>query len=143
MRRSSTLAMLSTAALIVAACKPDAPRPVTPAGVASGARRYTVRGEIVQLSPGGEGSSEILLRHEPIDDFVDRSGRVVGMDSMVMPFLVRPPASVAGLAVGDRVSVRFALDWEGPTFTVERVERLPPDAALRFGPARPPGAGAR
>ncbi len=120
-------------ALLLAACRGGAP-----AGEEA-PRRYTVRGEVVQLAgPAGAGA-QVVIRHEAIDDFVDQAGRVVGMDAMVMPFEVAPPVSAGGLAVGDKVAIRFAMDWKGPRLRVERIERLPADTVLRFGPARPAG----
>ena len=103
-------------------------------------RRYTVRGEIVQLPSADRPGSDLMVRHEAIDDFVDGTGQIVGMDSMVMPFRVDPAVSLQGLAVGDPIALRFAMDWEKPSLRVESVERLPPGTALRFGPARRPPA---
>jgi hypothetical protein len=126
----ATTVMLATALLL--SCRGGAP--------AGGGelRRYTVRGEIVQLPSADRPGSEMMVRHEAIDDFVDRSGQVVGMDSMVMPFRVEPAVSLQGLAVGDPIALRFAMDWEKPSLRVEKVERLPSGTALRFGPARRP-----
>ena len=101
------------------------------------ARRYVVRGEVIRLPSPSARSQEVFIRHEPIDDFADSSGRVVGMASMTMPFPMAPLALAAGLAVGDKVELRFMVDWTGPTFQVEHVEKLPHDTRLRFGPASP------
>ena len=79
------------------------------------------------------------MRHEAIDDFVDASGKVVGMDAMVMPFEVAPSLVARDLAVGEKVEVRFSMDWSEPRLRVERIERLPPGTVLRFEPARTPG----
>jgi Cu/Ag efflux protein CusF len=81
----------------------------------------------------------VLVRHEAIDDFVDASGTVVGMDAMVMPFEVATPLVAKDLAVGDKVEVRFSMDWKEPRLRVERIERLPPGTVLRFEKARTPG----
>jgi Cu/Ag efflux protein CusF len=101
---------------------------------AQAVRRYTVRGEVVRLpeKPGGD----LMLRHEPIDDFVDGSGIVVGMDSMVMPFQVAADASLEGLAVGDKTEVVLEVDWAHGGYRLERVKKLPPETQLRFGKAR-------
>ena len=117
--------------LLLAACHGSPP------AQPEAARRYAVRGEIVQTSVAGAGA-QLLVRHEAIDDFVDSSGKVVGMDAMVMPFDVSPPLSASGLSAGDKVAIRFSMDWKASRLRVEAVERLPADTALRFGPARPP-----
>jgi len=61
------------------------------------------------------------------------------MDAMVMPFEVSPSAAPKDLAAGDKVEVRFSMDWKEPRLRVERIERLAPGTILRFAPARPPG----
>jgi Cu/Ag efflux protein CusF len=117
--------------LLLAACSASGP----PAD--SGTRTYTVRGEVVQAPAPVASGAQVLVRHEAIDDFVDATGKAVGMDAMVMPFDVAPPNAAKDLAVGDKVEVRFSMDWKGPRLRVDRIERLPPGTVLRFGPARP------
>jgi hypothetical protein len=123
----------TTLLLLLAACNAAAP----PAG--EGGRAYRVRGEVVALPSPVAAGMQVLVRHEAIDDFVDATGKVVGMDAMVMPFDVAPQVAAKDLAVGDKVEIRFSMDWKGPRLRVDRIERLPPGTALRFGPAR--GAG--
>jgi hypothetical protein len=119
--------------LLLAACTSAAPP------MADGARVYTVRGEVVAPPSPVAAGTQVLVRHEAIDDFVDATGKVVGMDAMVMPFDVAPPVAAKDLAVGDKVEIRFTMDWKGPRLRVDRIERLPPGTALRFGPARAAG----
>ena len=123
----------STLLLALAAC--SASPPPAPAG----ARLYVVRGEVVQPPSPVAAGIQVLLRHEAIDDFVDATGKVVGMDAMVMPFDVAPPLSAKDLAVGDKVEVRFSMDWKEPRLRVERMERLPPGTILTFRAARTAG----
>jgi len=118
---------------LLAAC--SASPPPAPAG----ARVYVVRGEVVQAPSPVTAGVQVLVRHEAIDDFVDASGTVVGMDAMVMPFEVATPLVAKDLAVGDKVEVRFSMDWKEPRLRVERIERLPPGTVLRFEKARTPG----
>jgi Cu/Ag efflux protein CusF len=118
---------------LLAACSAPAPSP------GDGARSYTVRGEVVQAPTPVAAGVQVLVRHEAIDDFVDASGKVTGMDAMVMPFDVAPPLSAKELSAGDKVEIRFTMDWRGPRLRVDRIERLPPGTALRFGKARPTG----
>jgi hypothetical protein len=100
--------------LFLAACSASAP----PAD--SGTRTYTVRGEVVQAPAPVASGAQVL-------------------DAMVMPFDVAVPLTAKDLAVGDKVEIRFSMDWKGPRLRVERMERLPPGTALRFGPARTAG----
>lgn len=94
------------------------------------ARRYTVRGLVVKAADPGAPRPEVMVRHQAIPDFTNREGKVVGMASMVMPFAVEP-ARARELAVGDKVEIRFSVDWEGPSMVVERIEKLPPETELR------------
>jgi len=102
-----------------------------------GSHTYDVRAQVLRLKEPGRPGAEVVVRHEPIDDYVDRWGTLVGMDSMEMSFPVAPPLSLAGIAVGDRVALRFTVDYDGPSLRVERLERLPPDTVLTFGKAHP------
>ncbi len=123
----------ATLLLLLAAC--SAPPPPAPAGVPV----YVVRGEIVQPPSTVVAGTQVLVRHEAIDDFVDATGKVVGMDAMVMPFEVATTLVPRGLAVGDKVEVRFSMDWKEPRLRVERIERLPVGTALEFRTARAAG----
>jgi hypothetical protein len=117
------------------ACKKGEATTTGDAGPAREARRYTVRGEVVRLPDPARRGDEMFVRHEAIDDFVDSSGKEVGMASMIMPF--RLPANAQELTLGDKVEIRFAVDWSGPAFRIERIDKLPPATPLRLGPARP------
>jgi hypothetical protein len=67
----------------------------------------------------------MMVRHEAIDDYVDEFGFVVGMDAMEMSLPTDPPPSVQALAVGDKISFRFAVDWEKPAIVVDQIQKLP------------------
>jgi Cu/Ag efflux protein CusF len=112
--------------LALVAC--SAPAPPVPAG----ARAYAARGEVVQAPSPVTAGIQMLVRHEAIDDFVDASGKTVGMDAMVMPFEAAASAAAKDLAAGDKVEVRFSMDWQEPRLRVERIQRLPPGTALEF-----------
>jgi len=132
-RLRAVAALVVTLGVLLGGCKGDG-RPASGTAGAAGARRYTVRGEIVRLP--AQGAAELTVRHEPIDDFADASGKVVGMDSMTMSFPLAPSASAKGLSVGDAVELRLAVDWAKPSLEVEQVTRLPPGTALSFREAR-------
>jgi hypothetical protein len=129
-RRSlSLLAMLLTTA-----CPSSPP----PEGPAPAARRYTVRGEVVRLPEHGVPLRELVLRHEAIPDFMGQDGRVVGMESMVMPLEVAPALPLDGVRPGDKVEVVLKVDWARPSYRVEQVRLLPASTVLDLGraPAR-------
>jgi hypothetical protein len=96
------------------------------------ARHYTVRGEVVRVAHEAGGLS-LLIHHEAIPDFVDRSGAPVGMAAMTMPFPAGPGVAAAEVRPGDKIRFRFGVDWERNTTELESIERLPPDTALTFG----------
>jgi hypothetical protein len=129
--------MIRAAALLLVLAACSASPPPAPAG----ARVYVVRGEVVQPPAPVAAGIQVLLRHEAIDDFVDATGKVVGMDAMVMPFDVAPPLSARDLVVGDKVEVRFSMDWKEPRLRVERMDRLPRGTPLTFRAARSAGSG--
>jgi Cu/Ag efflux protein CusF len=128
LRRRLARALLP-ALLLAAACR---------GGARDGdaARRYTVRGEVVQLPASGRGPAQLTLRHEAIPGFVDRAGAAVGMPAMAMALDLAPGASAAGLAVGDKVEVVLAVDWARPRVELEQVRKLPAETVLQLAPAR-------
>jgi Cu/Ag efflux protein CusF len=127
---------VSALALVAAGCRSgDAPSPA--AGPA--ARRYDVRAEVVALPRPQAKPPQLTLRHEAIPGFVDGSGAVVGMSSMVMAFDLAPSASAEGLNPGDKVEVRLAVDWSRPSLQIERLRKLPAETSLRFDAASADG----
>ncbi len=123
--------------LALAACAPQRAAP----SAGGDARIYEVRGEVVRLPDPAEPMSDLALRHEAIDRFVGMDGEVVGMDSMTMPFPVAPDVPLAGIAVGDKVRFTLRVDWdEEPFYQITRLEKLPAETQLHFGPAAPAGA---
>lgn len=116
--------------VLFAACGGGTPAPAPAAGPDA---TYAVRGEIVRL-PGAE-AHEIWLRHEAVPGFKDPDGKVVGMESMTMPFALGRDAQVAGLAVGDRVAFRLEMRWQGsPPAAATAFEKLPAGTRLAFDP---------
>jgi hypothetical protein len=102
------------------------------------ARRYDVRAEVVALPTPGKPERQLTLRHEAIPGFVDRSGAVVGMGSMVMALDLAPSVATKDLRVGDKVEVRLAVDWSRPLVQIEEVRKLPPETVLHLDPAAQP-----
>jgi len=124
----AALALLATVARFGSAqsAPEDPPQPV---------RRYPVRAEIVHMpeKPGGY----LMVRHEAVDDFVDVTGDLVGMSSMVMEFPVAKEASVEGLKVGDKIEAILVVDWTRGYGELDHIRRLPPGTKLQFRKARP------
>lgn len=90
--------------------------------------RYQVRGQVDAMQEG-----KLYVFHEAIPEFVGRSGEVVGMDSMQMPFGVGSGVDTSDIAVGDKVKmtveVRFDAD---PPLTIVELSELPADTALEL-----------
>lgn len=101
-------------------------------------RHYVVRGQVRQLPDAASPGSGFVVAHEPIHDFADREGKVVGMDSMPMPFPVAEGVSLAGIEVSDVVEIDLRVDWEAePAVEVVEVRELPAGTKLVFGAAEP------
>lgn len=104
---------------------------------------YSVRAKIDELPQPGRPQSEFRLHHEAIDQFVDGSGKVVGMSSMVMGFALDKSVSAEGLKPGDFVQLEFAVWWKGqpplryPDYKVTKLTKLPADTKLEFRAAVP------
>lgn len=97
---------------------------------------YTVRGRIESLPAPDRPGSELQILHEPIPSFVNKDGKVVGMDTMVMPFTPAPGVSLEGLARGDIVEFTFEVRWKSrPYSQLTRIQKLPPDTTLNLGRA--------
>jgi Cu/Ag efflux protein CusF len=73
--------------------------------VAEDSFSYTVKGVIKALPGNGRAANEILVKHEPIPDYRDQSGKVVGMMAMTMPFYLSDKVSADGIHVGDAVEM--------------------------------------
>ena len=94
---------------------------------------YEVRGVVRQLPAADQPSKEILIHHEAIPSFGNMNGETVGMEAMTMPFPVVDPALCEGFALGDKVTFRFQVDWEGsPPLQLTHLEKLTADTVLSF-----------
>jgi Cu/Ag efflux protein CusF len=102
---------------------------------------YVVRGRIDSLPDPAKPTSEFIAYHEPIDNFRDASGTIVGMNSMKMPFPIGKHVSLEGFAVNDFVEIEFVVRYtdEGlGRWWIVRLQHLPSDTELRSGAAQPP-----
>lgn len=123
-------------------CGPSTPEgPVTPARQPDGT--YTTRGMVVQLPRGNDPRTQFKVHHEAIDNFVNHTGKMVGMSAMTMEF---PPArgvSLTGLAVGDPVEITFSVWWnDTPPWLATKITKLPAGTEFNFGKADPSRATA-
>ena len=123
----AVLALLSALVGPARAAAEDSPQPV---------RRYPLRAEILRLpeKPGGY----LTIRHEAVNDFVDVTGDLVGMDSMVMEFPVAPVASLKGLNVGDKIAAVLVVNFARGFGELDQIKKLPRETVLHFGKARSP-----
>jgi Cu/Ag efflux protein CusF len=119
-------------ALVLAGCGPRAQSPEPSHG-----ERIAVRASVTQL-PGTDNL--LYLHHEAIDRFRDEDGKIVGMDSMTMPFPIAKGLSLQGIEAGDKVTATLQIDWKAvPGVQVVAIEELPVGAPpLVFGEAKPP-----
>jgi hypothetical protein len=103
-------------------------------------RDYTVRGRVAMLPEPGNPASGFVVAHQAVDDFVDREGKVVGMDPMTMSFPLGPKVSLKGLAVNDPVEFTLHADWSAaPPVRITSVHKLPAGTPIVFRAAQPPG----
>lgn len=112
--------------------KKAAPKPTVTSVV------YTVRGEVARLPSANDPASEFMVRHEEIPDFrASLPDGPLGMKPMIMPFTLGPGVSLEGLRIGDKITVRFSVDYGIPDGRLKesRVLALTPlhaDTALDF-----------
>ena len=108
-------------------------------GGSGGGRDYTVRGKVTQLPESGDPENGLAVSHQAIDDFVDREGKVVGMNPMTMSFPLGPRVPLAGLAVGDPLEFTLHVDWSAtPPIRITSLHKLPPGTPIDYRVAQPP-----
>jgi hypothetical protein len=126
---------LATAAS-VPGCSKEAAAPEKPAAVAPtpGDRTYTTRGRITQLPLKGDARLGLRITHEEIPDFLDKTGKVVGMKAHDMGFpWVAADVSLEGFAVGDLVELTFEVRYNADErHTLTRLTKLPPETPVRL-----------
>jgi Cu/Ag efflux protein CusF len=99
--------------------------PITPFFLTASAQDkavYHVNGVIKALPGNGRAANEVLIKHDPIPEYRDISGKVVGMHGMTMPFYLAAEVSIAELSIGDAVSFELSAAWK-PTF-VEKITSI-------------------
>jgi Cu/Ag efflux protein CusF len=66
---------------------------------------YSVTGVVKALPGNGRAANEIIVKHDPIPNYRDEAGNVVGMAAMTMPFYLSAQASIEGIQVGDSIEL--------------------------------------
>jgi Cu/Ag efflux protein CusF len=66
---------------------------------------YTAKGVVKALPGNGRASNEIIVKHEPIPNYRDEAGNVVGMMAMTMPFYLAEATKIEGINVGDSIEL--------------------------------------
>ena len=131
------IAMLG--AIIAVGCS-NGQRNDTPEEAESDAREYVIRGEVISVPQEGKPGMQFIVKHEPIDNYRDAGGRIVGMDTMGMPFTPGEGVSLEGIMPGDKIEMRWVMRWKPKVKEyVESIQKLPAETQLKFGKANPPG----
>ena len=130
--------LLILGSIIAAGCSQEQKND-PPAEAASDARTYVIRGEVISVPQAGKPGTQFIVQHEPIDDFRDSRGKVVGMDTMGMPFTPGRDVSLEGIKPGDKVELTWVIQWNPRVNEyVESLRKLPEETQLKFGKASPP-----
>ncbi len=121
------------AALVVPwACAPK--RPTSKPMLAQAEQTYVCRARVVMLPAKGPPPVYLTLHHEEIPDLVDRTGAVVGMKEMTMPFPnLADGLSLEGINIGDAIEFTLEVRWRNdPRTLITRIVPLAPGTALNF-----------
>jgi hypothetical protein len=136
MRAFRIIAMLG--AIIAVGCS-RGQRNEQPTGAASDAQIYLIRGEVLSVQKADKPGMEFIVKHEPVDNFRNASGQIVGMSTMGMPFTPGKGILLDGIKPGDKIEMRWVMQWKPEAKEyVESVRKLPMEAQLLFGDAHPP-----
>lgn len=82
------------------------------------AATYSIKGVVKALPGNGRAANEVIIQHEAVPDYRNRSGEIVGMSAMTMPFYLRRDVSLGDIKVGDSVEFQVEAHFE-PRFTEE------------------------
>jgi len=96
---------------------------------------YITRGRITTIPTPDSPASELTITHEPLPEFKNRKGEVVGMGSHAMPFgAVAPGVLPEQLRVGDLIEMTYEVRWDSrPRTLITAMKPLPSDATLNLG----------
>jgi Cu/Ag efflux protein CusF len=110
-----------------------------PKAPVSDAQTYVVRGEVISVPQAEKAGMQFIVKHEPIHNFRNTDGQIVGMNTMGMPFTPGTGVSLEGIKPGDKIEMLWVLQWKPVAKEyVQSVRKLPPETQLMFGEAHPP-----
>ena len=122
--------VLSWAALILLLASQGCSSPLGCSKARPATRRYTVRGQLIRKETYGH-EQRLLIEHERIANFYDRSGKSAPMPAMKMLFGLSEPLHAFPVAPGDKILVTFAVRWnERPVLLVTELTKLDADTRL-------------
>jgi Cu/Ag efflux protein CusF len=99
---------------------------------------YSVRGVVEKLPEAGSPDKSIYIHHAAVPGYRDESGKVIGMESMTMPFPLAPDVSLAGIAPGDPVEFTLSVTWRPQAgYRITAIHKLPPGTEIDFQPKEP------
>jgi Cu/Ag efflux protein CusF len=82
---------------------------------------YQVTGTVRAMPGNGRAVNELLVKHDPIPQYRDRGGNIVGMKAMTMPFYIAEGVKLDGIHVGDAVEMKVQQQLQ-PTFSERVIE---------------------
>lgn len=117
-------ASILSLAVCISACSPEAPPATARTRSTIPVKSYTVKGVVEAVPVADKPSTQFIVRHEEIPDFVASDGRL-GMNKMAMPFPLGEGVSVEGLKPGDPVVLDFTVDWNAsPAYWITKITRF-------------------
>ena len=82
---------------------------------------YQVTGTVRAMPGNGRAPNELLVKHDPIPQYRDRAGNIVGMKAMTMPFYIAEGVSLEGIELGDAIEMKVQQQLK-PTFSEKVIE---------------------
>ena len=130
--RALCVGLVAFGLLAAGGCEQKKPPAAAESGPAE--HTYTVRGEVVEVPVAGNQMTSFRVKHEPIREYTDREGKVVGMGTMTMSFTPGPGVSLEGIEKGDKVELVWEM-WYKPRMRerVTSIRELPADTVMNYG----------
>ena len=92
---------------------------------------YQVRGVITALPDPADATTNLMVHHEAIPEFIGFDGTSQPMAEMTMPFPTPEGVLPADAEVGDKVSIQLEVTrGENPGYRATRVQTLADDTTL-------------
>lgn len=100
-----------------------------------------ILGEVTQIPVAGDPSKSLRIHHQQIPNFKTKDGTInvnskgiSGMASMTMEFPLADGVNIDDLAIGDKVSFDFQVNWGGSAvaWEVTKIEKIDPATEIDF-----------